>query len=99
MTITFPTETQASLVSTAFGAPWALVRSLRGWFVRRTQRAAIASLLDLDPSQLYDLGISSRDVREALGSKVRAGSLLAARRETHSMAAIRSDAARAQLFD
>ena len=99
MTITFPAETQASLVSTAFGAPWALVQSLHIWLVRRTQRAAVASLLDLDPSRLDDLGISRRDVREALGGKVRAGSLLAARRQAHSMAAIQSDAARALLFD
>ena len=44
--------------------------------VRRAERIEIASLLDLDPGHLEDLGISAGDVRNALRAPVPPGPAL-----------------------
>ena len=46
---------------------------LHAFRARRAERQAIASLLELDPSRLDDLGITSADVRDALAAPVSAG--------------------------
>jgi uncharacterized protein YjiS (DUF1127 family) len=52
---------------------------------KRTQRAALSSLLDLDSDLLADLGIDRQDVLEALRDPSgRSGTMLAARRAQKS---------------
>jgi hypothetical protein len=52
--------------------------------VRRAQRIALATLLDMDASRLDDLGLNVHDVVEALHAQPAATKALAARRKTRA---------------
>ena len=56
----------ASFLSTAFEAVAGRVRSAR---VRRSQRIALLTLMDMDASRLDDLGLNIRDVMDALAAR------------------------------
>jgi uncharacterized protein YjiS (DUF1127 family) len=68
MTITFASET-TSLPDRIFSALADLGRGLSALRVRRAQRLALASLLELDSARLDDLGINTQDVAEAIRSR------------------------------
>lgn len=54
-----------SFTSTAFGT---LVRSFRVMRVRRAQRLAVRTLLEMDRGRLDDLGIDLQDVHDAFAA-------------------------------
>jgi uncharacterized protein YjiS (DUF1127 family) len=56
------------------------VKTVRSHRARRAQRLALASLLEMDPSRLDDLGINAQDVAEALSAPPPFGARLEARR-------------------
>jgi len=66
MTTIFVTEPATPFVSNVLAA---LVRVLRTRRIRRAQRLALVTLLEMDASRLDDLGISIEDVREALSTR------------------------------
>ena len=73
--------TTASFFSSAFDALKKQVRAAR---VRRTQRIALVSLMDMDASRLDDLGLSVGDIIDALQSPPPAAPVLEARRAANS---------------
>jgi tRNA A37 threonylcarbamoyladenosine dehydratase len=83
--------TAASFVSDAIDA---VVRHVRSARARRARRIALVTLMDMDASQLDDLGLNLQDVAEALHSPSSAAAVLEARRTrraaawTHKPAAI-----------
>jgi uncharacterized protein YjiS (DUF1127 family) len=82
MTTTFASETDGSFVLSAFVA---LIEGFRTIRDRRARRLAIASLLELDPSRLDDLGINVGDIREALSIAQPAGARLDAHRRARAL--------------
>jgi uncharacterized protein YjiS (DUF1127 family) len=65
MTATIATR-PAEFLSAAFEAVAGRVRSAR---VRRSQRLALMSLMDMDAHRLDDLGLNVRDVMDALAAR------------------------------
>ncbi|KKB11624.1 hypothetical protein VE25_11580 [Devosia geojensis] len=76
MTTTFATETTTPFVSRAVEA---VVEAVRALHARRTQRLALAALIEMDPGRLDDLGITVQDVQDAMQAP-QAGRHLEARR-------------------
>jgi len=95
MTVTFATEAPASFAAAAFKA---LVESIRNQLAQRAQRATYARLLEMDASQLDDLGIDSQDLREALGDPARTGRRLDANRRARALGWTPANAVTAALF-
>jgi hypothetical protein len=67
-----------SFFEVAHAAVQAFVDEVNAVRARRAERIALRSLLEMDPSRLYDLGIDAIDVREALASPHNASGTLAA---------------------
>ena len=63
----------------------ALVEGFRTLRARRAQRLAMASLLEIDPHLLFDLGLSASDVRDALRTSRPVGPTLHARRRANAL--------------
>ena len=82
MTTTFAAETTASFVSRAVGAVGEAIRALHA---RRTQRLALAALVEMDAYRLDDLGITVGDVQDAMQAP-QAGRHLEARRTVRASA-------------
>lgn len=74
------TTTTASFFSDAFDS---LAKQVRAARVRRAQRIALVSLMDMDASRLDDLGLSVGDIIDALQSPP-AAPVLEARRARNS---------------
>jgi hypothetical protein len=70
-------STTASFFEDAFGRIAAFAREYR---IRRAQRIALVSLMDMDASRLDDLGLNAQDVVEALSAPTPASRVLDARR-------------------
>jgi uncharacterized protein YjiS (DUF1127 family) len=83
--------TAASIISNAFDA---IVREVRTARSRRAQRLALVALMDMDASQLDDLGLNLQDVAEALQSPP-AAPVLNARRAQRAATWSRNTAAAA----
>jgi uncharacterized protein YjiS (DUF1127 family) len=73
--------TTSSFFEVAFAAFVAQVRAHRA---RRTQRIALRTLLEMDPSRLDDFGITAFDVMEALDRDPPATRDLEAKRARHA---------------
>jgi hypothetical protein len=56
----------------------------REYRVRRAQRVALVTLMDMDASRLDDLGLNVHDVVEALNAQPAATRVLEARREARA---------------
>jgi uncharacterized protein YjiS (DUF1127 family) len=76
MKMTALTMTQ-TISTPVLDALWTLGRRLQTLRARRAQRMEIASLLELDPGRLDDLGISAGDVHNALSAPLPPGPSLA----------------------
>lgn len=76
---------------------------LAAWFgkvrARRTQRVALATLLEFDEHRLDDLGISRQDVVEAINHPTATGERLSARRASRATSIVQSNAISTALYE
>jgi uncharacterized protein YjiS (DUF1127 family) len=82
MTTIFATETTVSFPVRALQA---LVRGFRTLQARRARRLVLATMLEMDPGRLDDLGIDVQDIREALATPQPVGARLEARRTARAL--------------
>ena len=78
---TIAQTTTRSFFEAAFEKISGLAREHR---VRRAQRIALATLMDMDASRLDDLGLNVQDVVEALNAQPAETKVLGARRTTRA---------------
>lgn len=77
MTALATTQKRPSVLTEALVA---LVHALQSLHSHHARRQAMAQLLELDPDQLRDLGVTAGDVRDAMANPMRGGHRLTASR-------------------
>ena len=62
-----------------------VIRRLRAFHAQRAHRLAVMPLLEMDAGLLDDMGLSTRDVRDALNTGGQVGASLHARRRINAL--------------